>query len=75
MSRSFKKNPIIGMTCAESEKDDKQKANRRYRRVSKILLEVKQDDFVDPFKHQFGSAWSFAKDGRQYCNNPKYLRK
>jgi Txe/YoeB family toxin of Txe-Axe toxin-antitoxin module len=38
MGRSVKKNPFTGYTTSESEKQDKQHANRKYRRKIKVLL-------------------------------------
>ena len=38
MSRSFKKNPISGVSTAESEKFEKQKYNRRMRNKNKVNL-------------------------------------
>lgn len=42
MARSFKHSPFVSYVGAESEKVDKQKANRAYRR--KVHMLVKQDE-------------------------------
>ena len=39
MSRSNKKSPVIGITTASSEKEDKRIANRSGRRINKALTE------------------------------------
>lgn len=38
MSRSYKKHPITGFACAESEKDDKVRAHKKFRRLQNIRL-------------------------------------
>jgi len=58
MSRSYRNNSIIGWSTADSEKLDKRKANRRFRKKSKykdirLMREVSEE-------------YSFAKDGKQY---------
>ncbi len=66
MSRSFKKTPIIGYTKASSEKWDKRKANRRFRRATKVETQ-KGNEFFTLRKRQT-TAWDMKKDGRQYMN-------
>lgn len=72
MSRSFKKNPVTGNTVAESEKKDKQLANRSYRRTSKQKIENEQEP---PLIRENSNVWSFDKDGKHWSKNQKDLRK
>ncbi len=77
MSRSFRKNPIIGITKAKSEKRDKITSHRKFRRAQNNLIsqfktyaeyEFFQEDEKLPFhQRDLTSVWSFAKDGKQYC--------
>lgn len=78
MSRSFKKNPICGWTTCESEKDDKRFANRRIRRVNKILLEKYQSEDELKDRKLLYDVWSLGKDGKQVFNPiefPELMRK
>ncbi len=74
MSRSYRKSPFVGVTCARSEKDNKRFANRRYRRrVSGAL----RKDSEPPLIREVSNEWLFAKDGRQRIveKNSRWLRK
>lgn len=76
MSRSRRKTPIVGMTTCESEKADKAKWHRKFRRAAKMDIEGGQ--FIS-FR-QYGSTWCMGKDGKQYLLEastrfPEYLRK
>lgn len=76
MSRSRRKTPIVGMTTCESEKADKAKWHRKFRRATKMDIEGGQ--FIS-FR-QYGSTWCMGKDGKQYLLEastrfPEYLRK
>jgi len=67
MSRSFRKTKIFGITTAETEKLDKRRWNRVFRKVCKkrILLEEEL-----PVKIQeVTNLWDGAKDGKQYYHN------
>ena len=72
MSRSYRKSPFMGITCAHSEKDDKRVANRRYRRrvVSSILRGREM-----PLIREVSEVYLFSKDGRQRITESKWLRK
>lgn len=79
MSRSKRKTPIMGITCAKSEKEDKRLANRAFRRRTRQALVVEMEP---PFsRHQVSNVWDFAKDGKQFLsqetikNYPRFLRK
>jgi hypothetical protein len=90
MSRSFKKHPIIGNSCAESEKKDKVRAHKKFRRKSKVKVNkidtntLLHGDFWDdepevvlPEKlEEVSNVYNFAKDGKQYFpKDKKELRK
>ena len=75
MSRSEKKNKIRGITTAKSEKENKQEANRKYRRI--IKQKVKSNESELPKIHEISNVWSFDKDGKIYDSemSEKDLRK
>lgn len=75
MSRSLKKTPKTGITTAETEKENKRKANRKLRRVTKI--QVKKGDSGLTSLKEISNVWSFDKDGKQFLKKPtkKDLRK
>ena len=75
MSRSKKKNPVKGITSADSEKDDKRNANRKFRR--KIKQEVNKGEELLPEVREVSNVWSFDKDGKLYDKDlpEKDLRK
>ena len=75
MSRSFRKTPVFGYTKAESEKFDKQKANRRFRRKTK--MEVQQNKELFTLHRRQTTAWDMRKDGKRYYKNYKmeWMRK
>ena len=80
MSRSKKHNPICAITCAKSEKQDKQIINRIIRRTVKAKLKTKDleelEEFLEPKKDEIMDKWSMAKDGRQYIDkNSEYYKK
>ncbi|RYY37035.1 MAG: hypothetical protein EOP46_04160 [Sphingobacteriaceae bacterium] len=63
MSHSRKKTPIFGNTTASTEKADKRRWNRVFRRVNKKLIELKKE----PVKIEvIANVWSGDKDGKQY---------
>lgn len=76
MARSKKKNPIHGITTAQSEKEDKRHANRVYRR--KVKQMIKDDEFVDdltlPEIREVSNVWAFAKDGKLWKAKDFWLR-
>lgn len=66
MSRSRRHTPIMGVTTAESEKQDKRRANRALRRrVKTILLKDPEADVI-PTLEEVSDIWSFEKDGKMY---------
>lgn len=64
MSRSRRKNKIRGNTTAGSEKLSKLTANRKLRRLTKVILKKRQD--VLPLLREVSSKWDFEKDGKKY---------
>lgn len=75
MSRSKRKTPKTGITTAESEKQDKRKANRKFRRKTK--LQVKKGGINISELREVSNVWSFDKDGKMFLKKPtkKDLRK
>lgn len=72
MSRSKKKTKIHGITTAETEKSNKQKANRKLRRIVKERLKLKKENL--PRLREVSDVWDFDKDGKIYKKNiPKEL--
>ena len=71
MSRSRRHTPIIGMTVADSEKQDKRLANRALRRLARVTLAIYGEEVeVMPVIRDVSNVWAFEKDGRQYLDNP-----
>lgn len=69
MSRSYKKTPICGITCAKSEKADKRFWNRSFRK--KRVMD--DDEEIAPtIRH---TPQEFAKDGRQYVRDDEFRKK
>ncbi len=58
MSRSFRHVPIAAITKAESDKKDKARARRAWRRS------VKQGR--DVLLREISDVWDFCKDGKRY---------
>jgi hypothetical protein len=79
MSRSVKKKSFTGYTTSESEKQDKQHANRKYRRKIKVLLPSTTEDTIFPEVRETSNVYTFDKDGKQYLHEEdcrkKYMKK
>jgi hypothetical protein len=73
MSRSYKKHPITGMTTAESEKYDKQLANRKLRRKQKNAIRTKKE--VLPQLKEVSNNYTFNKDGKHNWKGTDYETK
>ncbi|MCB4800316.1 hypothetical protein [Neotamlana laminarinivorans] len=75
MSRSKKKTKIQGITTATSEKENKQDANRKFRRI--IKQKIKAEETELPELREVSNVWSFDKDGKRYSPEmtEKELRK
>ncbi|PJJ84031.1 hypothetical protein [Mucilaginibacter auburnensis] len=64
MSRSQRKTPFFGITTASSEKQDKRRWNRTFRRIAKLKT-AKHNDA--PVKIEaVTDVWDGAKDGKRY---------
>ncbi|WP_104381242.1 hypothetical protein [Sphingobacterium sp. HMA12] len=67
MSRSIRKTKIFGITIAESEKQDKRRWNRTFRKVCKTLIRLEKEA---PLKiYSITEIWDGAKDGKRYYPN------
>jgi hypothetical protein len=71
MSRSRRHTPILGITLAASEKDDKQRAAMRARKKVHDRLKPRlagDEDFEieNVVEHPRSGQWTFAKDGKRY---------
>lgn len=64
MSRSSRQTSKIGNSCAESEKQDKRKANRNYRR--KVRISISKGEEFQPMVREVSDVWKFGKDGKTY---------
>lgn len=64
MARSFRRTPIAGITTAETEKPDKQKANRRYRHAVRVAIAEGRDHI--PSRRELTDPWHMAKDGKKW---------
>lgn len=79
MSRSYKHTTISAITTAQSEKRDKQLANRRFRRISKHRVKIDEEPLID--LNEISDPWDFQKDGKRYFDPeeakkfPKLFRK
>lgn len=71
MGKSFKKHPVDGHCSARSEKYDKQRDNRGYRRKEKQAI---NNDIDVEVKVKDGS-WRFQKDGKHYFTDGRKIRK
>jgi hypothetical protein len=65
MSRSYKKTPVFNVG-SESKKWDKQRSNRRYRRVCKKRLEYDLDEISLPTLRELSDIWDWGCDGWKY---------
>jgi hypothetical protein len=72
MSRSRRKTSIAGITTAESEKQDKRRANRRGRHRNRQILDIALDDTLLLQKRQIGDPWLMDKDGKAFFVSKKY---
>lgn len=62
MSRSRKKHPITGTTCAETEKKFKQQEHSRER--ARVRDALKTEKEILPHAKEFGDPWDGPKDGK-----------
>jgi hypothetical protein len=71
MTRSFKKQPMHGCSCAASEKEDKARAHRRLRSHFRTTLNSARSldtfEFVER-NEAHSDVWDHAKDGKVRTN-------
>lgn len=70
MTHSYKHTPRAGNAVCDSEKADKQKAHRKWRRLSKYFLGIGAE--VLPSLREVSDIWGFGKDGKRYFDPVKY---
>ncbi len=77
MSRSIKKTPVTGHTNSPSEKFDKQRANRIFRRISKELIHRSEYCKLPIKIREIVDTWTMSKDGKSYKKYilAEYMRK
>lgn len=77
MSRSKRRMPLIGLTCAQSDKPFKIDEHRKERRTSRALLQVTHDpDDRRLHSKVYGDTWNSPKDGKQWVDpKSKWMRK
>lgn len=76
MSRSRKKTPVTGNTCAVSDKWWKRLANRIFRRREKQAIHHGDEPPVD--LDEVSDSWCMPKDGKQRFDPedwPQFMRK
>jgi len=76
MSRSRRKTPICGVTCADSEKWDKRNAHRRLRR--RVRQAIHHGREVMPIRNEVCTTWNMPKDGKLLFDPvefPRLMRK
>ena len=63
------------MTTANSEKENKRDANRKFRRIVKQEIKIGDKSFSE--LREVSNVWSFDKDGKRYDSNleEKQMRK
>ena len=78
MSRSKRKNPILGITTAETEAPEKAKRHRRHRREERARLSAAGEEYVARSHREHSDPWSMEKDGKKYWGagiGAKHMRK
>ena len=77
MARSKRKTPVIAITTATSEKDDKLASHRKIRRTIRRIIPTNPDSTL-PLEKELTNTYSMAKDGKLRFDPkklPKLLRK
>ena len=75
MARSYRKNPCFGWSCAESDKDWKVGAHRRWRRKNKqLLMQLWRygKEIILLRLREVSDIGSSNKDGKQRIDPKKY---
>lgn len=81
MSNSYRKTPILGITCLSSrasiQKKYRSQENRAKRRKVKVCISLLKYDSI-PHEKEYGNEWSSPRDGKQYIGRnceDKWMRK
>ena len=78
MSRSRRKTAIFGI-AGSTEKQDKRLANRKFRRINKIILKITGDPEKLKAIKDVSDPWDWNKDGKGYVRDvskhPELMRK
>jgi hypothetical protein len=69
MSRSRKRIPKLGFSSSESEKKDKQMANRMFRRINRQRVHSGDEMISD--MNEVITRWEMAKDDKRYVHHPR----
>ncbi len=69
MGKSYRHTAIAGV-ASSSEKEDKRKANRKFRRISKERIRNDLEPLYD--LDEAVDKWSMSKDGSFYFDENKY---
>lgn len=78
MSRSKRKNPILGITTAKTEAPEKAQWHRRHRHEERARLIAAGEEYVARSHREYSDPWSMEKDGKKYWGaaiGSKYMRK
>lgn len=77
MSRSRKKSPVTGFTCAKSDQPWKAKAARMFRHAASQTLRQGADALLPEKRWAVVNPWDAPKDGKQRLSdtNTKWMRK
>ncbi|MES2041286.1 MAG: hypothetical protein V4495_26000 [Pseudomonadota bacterium] len=72
MSRSYRKQPIMGIAVCSSERNDKQLWHRRWRAtermaISKLTPEL-LDNHITSSRFEVSNVWAMGKDGHRYSS-------
>ena len=70
MARSIRRHPITGLTKAPSDRPGpgKRLASRRLRTAVRRNLRTCDGELL-PHAREFGSPWTFPKDGKSWCGD------
>lgn len=70
MSRSYRKNPIMGITTCSSERQDKKIWHQRLRARERTAISSTSfedlDSYVPISEKVVSNTWQMGKDGKQY---------
>ena len=79
MARSHRRTPIVSITTAVSEKQDRRWASRIHRSATRRAgkRDTDPDATVLPILHEVSDEWAMAEDGRSWFGprSPELMRK